>query len=519
MQLSEETQLLLENNNSPYSLTSSKSWATRLQSPFETLKREELANASKLLGFTYLQEFLGSIDELSSFTNKKTLRVYLQQALKHGYFWVSSPIDGRYKKSGGSIILPNKTCFVCVPEIPGVLLGVGNLGLGYPIFATFFVSHQTVIMLETDLWSFQLVNLNLLASIIENKNWLPDYANPKKILVTGDGNYAHNAWNELGTFEEIAAIGSVDSNVSVISTHETIGPFKSLFPEFSHLSTSVLAEYLLPDLNNSGQLILPVGSSLISKLLVDRIIKYSLEQPIGKQFLIAKHTRDSGNPVLWLSLRARDRIALNLTTLLVDISARFLSQYPQGKVILDGYSVPYDIESNPCVDLRIKEFIEVELEQALEIQGGLTKLGIDSNKILIAIGCPISESLLLAQYASFYFCHHGSVQHKIGWFSQIYGIVHSNSVVLAGMPKVWFADQSEIALPATYVDPILIDDMPLEIDEERLEHRENLQIHNYIFNDVTAIADFVLKEFEKTVMIKNRNPKQWAKSSNPVATM
>lgn len=480
-------------------------WTKALREPFQIINREDVAVFIETSGMIFLHQFLESVDELSSFSKEKALRTYLKQALLHGYFSMKSPRDGRVVRTGGSIILPDQSVYVCVPEIPGLLIGIGNLGLGYPIFALIFVAQKTVILLDSDFWSVKLLDFSPLANTIERCNWHPAYANNKLMLVIGDANYAHNIWNELSTVEEILHETLHKKTLSLITTHSPIGNVKGIFPELKAWDESYLSPALLPDINGNGQLILPVGGLKISKTLSRRVLHFAKKQGLSAQGLAVKRSIRRSKPVLWVSLRTHNRTAVNLTEMLVDLCHQFLLKNPSGKVVIDGFSLSVDARTNPSINLpACMALIEADKAQYHEIMELLKQRDRHyAGRVVSAIGLSILESLLLAQYSHYYFCHHGTVQHKIGWFTNAFGVVHSNNSVLALLPSEWVGEQSEIAQAPIYIGPDWVLDRQSGIEKTPLE--KVMMYDNYLLTDIKAITAFVLYNFEQSMKVKKQN--------------
>ena len=113
------------------------------------------------------------------------------------------------------------------------------------------------------------------------------------------------------------------------------------------------------------------------------------------------------------------------------------------------------------------------------------------------MGLSLLESIDLSALAQFYFCHHGTVQHKIGWIAGCPGVVHSNRRVLEQSPGAWVEAQAPgtprpIYIPADYVrdaPPI-----PGGADGQASDPS------NYRIVDVPGVVDFVMRELEKAPM-------------------
>jgi hypothetical protein len=95
---------------------------------------------------------------------------------------------------------------------------------------------------------------------------------------------------------------------------------------------------------------------------------------------------------------------------------------------------------------------------------------------------------MLSRCANVYFCHHGTVQHKIGWFTPVPGVVHCNRAMLAATPAVWVAAQSEIAVPPLYLSPDIIGDAD-DTAGTGSEFAHLLRHENYTFMNIPAAVN------------------------------
>ncbi len=192
--------------------------------------------------------------------------------------------------------------------------------------------------------------------------------------------------------------------------------------------------------------------------------------------------------VLWVSVRTRNRTASNQVALLATVCRRFLDAFPAAGVLIDGHSLPADLASNSgSYDGRaVMAVVEADRKIADEV---VSAVG-DEGRFVQAVGLPISDTLVLAQHATVYFCHHGTVQHKVGWFTSTPGVVHCNPETLALHPAVWVQSQSEVAALPTYLPESIV--AAAGSAESKSDIEASLHLDNYTVLDLERCADMVI---------------------------
>ncbi|SAL13966.1 hypothetical protein AWB69_00560 [Caballeronia udeis] len=448
---------------------------------------ESIAKIVQAHQLPYLSETFASIEHASGYVDGFVIRQYLYQTIKFRSFNLVSPFSGHSVESKFSIALYNKSTFVFFDDFS---VAIGHLGMGFPIMALIIPKERLFLKIIDNFWGVKEEQLPAVAKILTRFAETVEEKPNKLYLLSGDPNFAHHAWNHLSALQGVVDCGLAKFPAQLVSTHEPLGPTPELFPELAHWNNYQVPEWELEDINKRGQMILPVGGSFIKKTLVDRVLRHVEMNPKSEDALrILARTRSANGPVLWMSVRSRNRTAINLNEALIELGKHFIKHYPQGLIILDGHSVVCDFDSNPGVDKPAQlETVKSDKEAAEEIAKALATKNGGMPPVELAIGLEISESIYLAQLAGFYFCHHGTVQHKIGWFSSCPGVIHSN-VRTTGMDLApAMKGQSEIADLPVYVPIELIgetDSVDLGSDLEKL-----LRVENYRFSDIPGLIQF-----------------------------
>lgn len=88
------------------------------------------------------------------------------------------------------------------------------------------------------------------------------------------------------------------------------------------------------------------------------------------------------------------------------------------------------------------------------------------------------------------------MQHKLGWFSDVPGLVHCNRDILEILPAHWVQQQSEVAALPTYLPIDLIAEAVQ--DHEMGELQNHLHHNNYHIEKLDEISNILLN-FSKQV--------------------
>jgi hypothetical protein len=139
-----------------------------------------------------------------------------------------------------------------------------------------------------------------------------------------------------------------------------------------------------------------------------------------------------------------------------------LEKYPTCAILYDGFSLPQDYAESS--DEMISFYREMTSKDKSEIDGIILECISNNYKnenqyLHDASGLSVLDSIALAQTADTYFCHLGTIQHKIGWTANRSGMIHGNRTILASKPEVWHADALEFATQPAAIDRNLIEDI------------------------------------------------------------
>lgn len=189
-------------------------------------------------------------------------------------------------------------------------------------------------------------------------------------------------------------------------------------------------------------------------------------------------------------MRTGERTATNLLDMLAALAASLLADGMA--IVLDGFSRPNDYASNPDYDKPV-----IERSIARE-QGFVAALRMEIERLIgadalprvhDAIGCDLLESIFLASQCHAYFVHHGTLQHKIGYFTKVPGMAHANPGILQIDPAGTHRHVTEDPGVIEYVDAALIEAVPVADAQGPLDPR-----NSYRFTDIARMVS-VFRDF------------------------
>lgn len=458
------------------------------------LTQDRVAVLSECYSLPHLQESIRSIQRASDFYVPRALRRYLFDAIQNGFFEIVSPLTGRASAAKNSVVLgEDKTTFVF---FEGFIVGIGHLARGFPLCALILPAQRLFLKMVDDHWAVRHDHVEQLAEQLRVHSLEAQFETGIDLL-SGDPNFAHHIWNQLPCLQAIIEHCDLGDGVQIINTHEPLGSIKLIFPELARLMMRHVPDVFLGNVNAVPKLRLPIGSTFIPKRLVNRLlIAFNSREQSAQELSLRLRVAGHRSTILWLSIRTRTRVPTNQVEVLAKVGCDYLSSNPDGLIILDGHSIPDDFTDNITYDKPAQRRLVDECSSlAAEVASAIIARTSRLDSVVPAIGISISQTILLAQHATVYLCHHGTVQHKVGWFSATPGIVHCNrrTLQVAGLGR-YIADQSEIADTPIYLSHDLVES-PTEFDSEDAASGED-RAENYYINDVGEVSDTVMRLFD-----------------------
>lgn len=314
------------------------------------------------------------------------------------------------------------------------LLMPGWLGAGHELEAVYLLREQVLLLLPCSLappgWFLQVLQQLLPLMVAEGRPRLPwpptlDPRRQRRLILEGHPNFAHQLLNVLTALEELAE--PLELPLHWLG-QQPFGPVAELYPE--RCWAPVASTTAAPALGSCFELPLSQRPEQIPLGLRRRLRRFC-ESRIGEAAagLLAELEawRAGGGWVLWVSLKTRGAWAQGLPQLVAAWMDVLREQgRPLPLLLLDGFSLQAGDSLSSCYfDAPVATLLAEERQQAAELEALVQPLGLPVRQ---AIGLSLAESIALGRAVDAYFCHQGTVQHKLGWCQeQLPGVVHSCS--------------------------------------------------------------------------------------------
>jgi hypothetical protein len=388
-------------------------------------------------------------------------------------------------RSGRAVMLEDKTAFFGVQGRPDLLLAASRVGFGQPLTAVVLPRHRIVAQVGGADWGVTAERAERAVALFAAHGpecWADTLLEPRPspLLVTGDANYAHHIWNQLGA---VAALLDGGGAFEIAVTHQPIAPLREVFADRPGLRIHRVTPDTLPTLDPMQMLPFPAGGMVVTAAARERVRRIAERQAAESARRFLGKMQDQGRRPVWLTLRLQ-RTALNQLGALSELAGALIAD-GRYAVVLDGYSRPQDFATNPAYDkpaidrgiARERIFVDA-LVKAIERRIGAPA----RDAVLSAVGWDLLDSIFLAGHCAAYFANHGTLQHKIGYFTKVPGLVHANPAILAINRAATHTHVIEDSGVVEYIDGSLVEDAPAAGGVPL--HADN----NYRFTDIPRLV-------------------------------
>ncbi|MFD1740187.1 hypothetical protein [Cypionkella sinensis] len=389
----------------------------------------------------FLSETLDDLRALNSYVQPRILRRYQRCIATAQPFAVRSPWTGRMVQLSANRIITHHSISYLFDdcESPPFSVDAGALAAGFPLLQVRTGPHCWLIATGNPI----VIESKLKAQPAVHRI---DWSKRPQVLI-GDRNFAHFIWNE---YPALHAVGR-DLAADLLCLHD---PLLLL-----HASARKRPDLVLTHVDDANTL---RGWS-------DRMTGF-----LGAQYLDAEakaaavaHFRKLGqqdaiigpHPRLYVSLRFAPRSSLGQQDMITAVIIAFLSQWRQGSVVIDGFSMPEDFE-RPVYDDKRAAFVEREARSRDAAAAVIADLPMTMQGQIVDItGMRLTAAITTALSCDYYVCHSGTLQHKVGWFAEIPGFIHSNSTDIRFVARRWAGNQSHGSKIPAGPSPHLIRDV------------------------------------------------------------
>lgn len=461
------------------------------------------------VGVPHLEGLVRHLMDLQSRESELYVRWFQLAVLSSGTFEVPSPWTGAPLQADRSVVLWDKSVFYGFGNATDVWLLATSLGEGFPIAGLYLPSRDLFVNLGHPVWGARSEQVDALLALVGrhdlDRRWRERDASALRVVaLTGDASFAHGIWNQLSALDHLARQPAIaEADLEVIVTREPILPLAELFSDRPSWQFSHRFEHDLEEANDPQTLFVPVGGKRVTRSAQARLFG-----ALGRRKELAPFMARPARPRFWLSIRTRNRTVQNQVEFLVAVVRMLVARYPDSEVVLDGHSLPADNDAIVALgDVSNIEFAQADREVAVAVYDALDARS--RQCITIAVGLETAASLALARHCDFYVCHHGTVQHKVGWFAPVPGVAHSNAEIARANPAPSVAGHVEGGVMPVYLPPEVLRDVRSD-DLPRTALQNELRHDNYVV-DVTAacavIVDCLQKAVPSKVLMRGRRRK------------
>lgn len=457
--------------------------ARLIERVFSPDSSDSLIDEASRHGLPQFQRFLEHVRMLEAGDEEPYGRRYQLETIQRGELRLPSPFSGQPVASVRSYLVKG-TLFYRFDDSSEFYVAAARVNRGYPLSGLFVPSANLVLRWDgvQDGRGWGAVRLEELMHRRSRDHGEASEASAGRVtIVMGNSNFAHHLWNQLAALEQLLAKGVNADPPEIMMIREPLGRIDRIFPEIANWKI-----HRPPFTPLQDALYVYLGSYRISHAVRQRLLEHARTHVSFETGLLMQRIRRVDGPVFWFSVRTDAPTLLNQREVIRTICLRLLATNARCSILFDGFSLPEDWLS---VNNRAMESYSKSAEATRsEIDAIISDLSpaVGDSQILGNIGgVRLLDSIALAEMANAYFCHKGSIQHKIAWTANKPGIIHGPRRTLAHNPEVWHSERVDGGIP-----PLTV---PLEfIKDVKKSSREP----NYRGSS-DAIAAFVVDFFSK----------------------
>ena len=323
---------------------------------------------------------------------------------------------------------------------------------------------------------------------------VPPWTEMPRSAVVGFPHFMHMLWNELPALDRLVSAGlpggTLPAVFSIAVQHEPFGPMPELFPELAPWMQPLRYEEV-PAWNAAHGLVLGLGSWSVTRETQDRVLRVARRYTSAEALAQQAAFKASYDPVFWVSVKPPKRTVSDQPAMLAGLIRILRAEYPGAGFILDGASLPWDFPGNPNYPPWFHSNSQAAVgESGVIISTILAMLDDGREHVVVLNGLGACDEAAWGGTATFYVCHGGTMQNKIGWLHRIPGFVHSNT---AFMQSIRAAPSPVVDAPTChYASTDLIrDDDPACYSPHELARKDQ----NYSLTSLARFADEVKAAF------------------------
>lgn len=385
-------------------------------------------------GLPYLKRFLKHIEHRQAQADERFGRRYQRSILRRGGLRLFSPKTGAPILAAESIAMNGKTFYRFMEaDRTGAaneyFVIASRIRFGFPLVGL-FVPQKNVLLSWESGGKHAVRNLHL-SALAETRNTRDSSTRISEtpVILMGHTSFAHHLWNELSALETIIHSGSLPPTSPILVAREPLGDIEEIFPEL--LGHAIFRVDPGPPLCGirTGSLFVNLGALCIPERLRRRMVAFAQSRASAAARAIIADIERMGGPVFWISVRTQNPTLTNQHDVLARVTCLLLHAYRHCTVVFDGFSLPEDTTRMTADMQTAYARYAAETRKASEdIIASVHAMSPPGPRqwVTSIAGMSLLDCFAIAQCATVYLCHAGSVQHKIGWTANVPGIIHGN---------------------------------------------------------------------------------------------
>jgi hypothetical protein len=431
-------------------------------------------------GVPHLRHFLDHIAHLQSGKDERYGRRYQLETVQRGSLLLPSPYTGEVVSATRSFLVSGKI-FYWFSGAPDFYVASSRISRGYPLAALVLPAEHR--MLRWEPLGSRGLDLRHLDKLIDQRSGeapLEFDGSSRVMVVMGNRNFAHHLWNELSALDRLVSKYGQGHLSDIFINREPLGDVERMFPEIAGLKIHRARGASMPD-----GLYVNLGSYCISKSMRGRLLKHARREASSEVNALISRIKAIGGPVFWLSVRMQNPTLENQREVMVAICRRLLNLNVRCSILMDGFSLPEDWSTaGDTIAESYRASADTSRAEIDAIVEEVSRTSPWSRQLVVNIGgIRLLDTIALAELADAYFCHGGSVQHKIGWTANKPGIIHGPRKLMSKDPISWHSDRLEGAVPPLPLPIQMIQDVESDLREKNYRVKSG------------AVAQFVANYF------------------------
>ncbi len=264
------------------------------------------------------------------------------------------------------------------------------------------------------------------------------------LLIPNQDNFAHLLWNTLAGIERFILLDLIQY------VHETagdailsLGDIRDLFPE---LKPKPIRDkklgfsdcIFLGEGPHSKHVLIMPGSSFAPSRTRRRVLHVAQASILHDPAPIESRC---GRPLIWIGIRANDRMWIDQERGVADYMNRLWSLYPSAEFLLEGFTTVSNAKGVKDIS-PVWQAVTEELER---VAGEIILRSDRPNQVRSMIGWRLLDVIAIAPKVDLHVTPLGTAHHKVAWFSDVPGVLYApeswSVMPLELIPGIWQADK------------------------------------------------------------------------------